>query len=350
MPVYTAALEALRTRIRQGDLRPGDPLGTEMGLSTQYGISRSSVRTAIDALVAEGVVRREAGRGLFVAGQPRQVVTVVVPLLRNIWIAVAQGAKAAGLAHGIHVQVMDANGDVEADVRALRELAATGAGGAIIGSLHHVRLNEAMLALHQQGFPFVVADQQFADLDLPAVVFDDHAAGYRVGQELLARGHRRIAFVGYTQAGSTSRLDGLRDALNDAGVPLPREYLVTVPLRELAAIKPSALLGRVQHLFAQTSRPTAVVCHNEELAALMLRDVLRAAGLRVPTDVSVVTFGLVADVEFLMPRLSLLQLPAEEMGRAAMRLLLPRLRQPGLPPAVQVLAGTWLEGESVAPI
>jgi GntR family transcriptional regulator len=49
--------------IRQGTLRPGDRLGAERDLATRYGVSRSTLRQALDALQQAGVVRRLPGRG-----------------------------------------------------------------------------------------------------------------------------------------------------------------------------------------------------------------------------------------------------------------------------------------------
>jgi DNA-binding GntR family transcriptional regulator len=57
-----ALAHALRTRILDGDLEPGTPL-REQHLSRDYQVSRHTLRAALRALEAEGVVRIEAHRG-----------------------------------------------------------------------------------------------------------------------------------------------------------------------------------------------------------------------------------------------------------------------------------------------
>jgi DNA-binding GntR family transcriptional regulator len=57
-----ALAEALRVRILDGDLEPGIPL-REQRLSADYGVARHTVRAALRALAAEGVVRVEPHRG-----------------------------------------------------------------------------------------------------------------------------------------------------------------------------------------------------------------------------------------------------------------------------------------------
>jgi len=51
------------------ELGVGDAIPSERHLSQQFGLSRMTVRQAVDALVTEGVLVREQGRGTFVAPQ-----------------------------------------------------------------------------------------------------------------------------------------------------------------------------------------------------------------------------------------------------------------------------------------
>ena len=52
-----------------GELRVGDAIPSERALSERFGVSRMTVRQAIESLVADGVLEREHGRGTFVAPQ-----------------------------------------------------------------------------------------------------------------------------------------------------------------------------------------------------------------------------------------------------------------------------------------
>ena len=61
-----ALVESLRARILDGDLAPGERL-VEKGLTDAYGVARHSLRAALRALAAEGVVRIEPHRGASVA-------------------------------------------------------------------------------------------------------------------------------------------------------------------------------------------------------------------------------------------------------------------------------------------
>lgn len=67
LPFYHQIYEILRNRILQGDLQPGDMLPPESELIEHYQVSRITVRQALDALVKDGLIYRQRGRGSFVA-------------------------------------------------------------------------------------------------------------------------------------------------------------------------------------------------------------------------------------------------------------------------------------------
>lgn len=66
----TRLAEVLRGRIMRGDYRPGGRIDTEAELSATFGLSRTTVRAAIRALVDEGYLRSRQGSGTYVADDP----------------------------------------------------------------------------------------------------------------------------------------------------------------------------------------------------------------------------------------------------------------------------------------
>lgn len=58
--------QSLESSIRQGQLRPGDRLPTEVAMVAQFGVSRTVVREAISRLKSSGLVESKQGSGVYV--------------------------------------------------------------------------------------------------------------------------------------------------------------------------------------------------------------------------------------------------------------------------------------------
>lgn len=65
--LYHQILISLRGRIESGEIGVGDRLPSEADLVREFGVSRTTARRALDELRREGLVRREPGRGTFLA-------------------------------------------------------------------------------------------------------------------------------------------------------------------------------------------------------------------------------------------------------------------------------------------
>jgi GntR family transcriptional regulator len=67
IPLYYQLVETLRERIRSGELKPGTQLPPERDLSEHFGISRMTVRQALQFLVNEEALVARQGLGTFIA-------------------------------------------------------------------------------------------------------------------------------------------------------------------------------------------------------------------------------------------------------------------------------------------
>jgi GntR family transcriptional regulator len=113
IPLYGKVEEILASEIAQGDLQPGDRLPSEDELLSRFGVSRITVRRAIQNLIQRGIVEIRRGRGTFVlAPKISQELTKLTGFVEDMD---AHGRKASAhvIGHGV----------VVANARVARQLA-----------------------------------------------------------------------------------------------------------------------------------------------------------------------------------------------------------------------------------
>lgn len=165
--------------------------------------------------------------------------------------------------------------------------------------------------------PVVFIDRHPVGLAADAVLVDDHA-GARLGVDhLIARGHRRIAYVGDPPAIDTTRLrlEGYQASLAAAGIPLREDYVVTLD-PSLADSHPL-----VTQLLALEQPPTAVFSASTRCSLRVLVP-LHQTGR---TDVAFVSFGDFATAQALTPPVTVIDHSPELIGRLAAGRLLRRM-------------------------
>lgn len=92
-PAYQVVCDAIQREILSARLTPGQQLPTETELAKQFGLTRHTVREGLRILEEGGLVRREAGRRLYVATPshldiaPRAVRTLLLQRVtyRDLW-------------------------------------------------------------------------------------------------------------------------------------------------------------------------------------------------------------------------------------------------------------------------
>ncbi len=172
---------------------------------------------------------------------------------------------------------------------------------------------------------------------------DNVDAGRCVTQYLLDRGHRRILFLGQDNRYpvTVNRRQGYAQALATAGVPMRERW--TVPTRFIENTTDSALLTSI---FTEAERPTAVVSMDDNLSIALIT-FLRGLNLRVPRDVSIVSFNNSAAGQYNTPALTTVDVDACQLGERAMTLIIDMVRGHVVKPEHIIVPYRLIERDSV---
>ncbi|HUS53689.1 MAG TPA: LacI family DNA-binding transcriptional regulator, partial [Thermohalobaculum sp.] len=319
-PVQKRAQRRRSNHVRVADvaLAAGVSGATVSRALNRTGTVCDAVRRRIeDAVIELGYVPNGAARAL--ASQRSHAIGLIVPTLENTNFAITAEAAQRRLVDASYNLIVASTGyDPARESDQIQSLVAHGVDGIILVGAQ--RDPDVTDFLKSRCVPYVVTWLLASD-DTPCVGFDNAEAARRLASHLLDLGHRQIGVIaGLTKNNdrAAARLEGVRRALGERGLALPRELLIERPYR----IAEGQFALRA--LLATSPQPTAVVCGNDQLAFGALIECGRQ-GIAVPDEVSIVGFD---DLEFasqIVPALTTIHVPAEQIGLRAAEYLLAKI-------------------------
>ena len=142
------------------------------------------------------------------------------------------------------------------------------------------------------------------------ICIDDYAAAREMTDHLLSLGHTNIAFIkGHpNQYSSEERLRGFEEAMESAGVVVPKRNIVQGFFTYQSGLDAARkLIGR------KSSPPTAIFASNDDMAAACLA-VCASKGLAAPRDISIAGFDDSPIASCVYPRLTTVRQPLFDMA------------------------------------
>jgi LacI family transcriptional regulator len=247
-----------------------------------------------------------------------KTIGLVLPRLTDGVLAVMfEAAEDRARSHGYQAVALSTRDDPGEARKQVKRLLERDVDGLIIATATSV--DPVLDRLAASGVPFVLLNRVSGSH--PAVASDDRLGGYLATKHLLGRGHERIGYIAGPLSTSTSslRLDGYRHAHAEMGVPVDDQLIVEANFRADGGLDGA---GR---LLAADRPPTALFAASDA-TALGAMAAARDLGLRIPGDLAVVGFNDTEVAALLPVPLTSVALPLEDMGAAAVELLLTRLR------------------------
>ncbi|RYD44875.1 MAG: LacI family DNA-binding transcriptional regulator [Sphingomonadales bacterium] len=157
-----------------------------------------------------------------------------------------------------------------------------------------------------------------SDLDRGMVVaMDEVAAGHAVAAHILSLGHRRVGIIlgDPSHAASRGRLEGYRQAFNEAGVAIDGALVGTGDFTYDVGYRVAL------EILDRPVRPTAILAQNDDMAVAAIA-AARDLGLSIPQDLSVAGFDNSEVSRTAWPQLTTIHQPVREMAwDAANRLI-----------------------------
>jgi LacI family transcriptional regulator len=295
--------------------------------------TRRAVRAAADEL---GYILSARGRSLSTR-TTGQIGIVVSDLGNPFYLQVLDRFHDALARAGRTMLVLTPDGD---DQALLSRLLDGSMDGAILTTT--VLSSTVPAQLVRRHFPFALLNRTVDDAPCDMCVVDNVAGARLAAEELVHLGHTQIAalFGPATTSTGRDREAGFRAVLDEAAIALPEARVRSGPF--------DYAYGHASVPDLLESRPTAIFCAND-VVALGAFNALRAAGVRIPEDLTLIGFDDIAVASWEVFQLTTVRQDIDRMVQTAADMVLERIDAPGRPPDQVVLEPALVERATHGP-
>ena len=203
------------------------------------------------------------------------------------------------------------------------------------------------LRAFQQRAPIVLVDRDVSRLTCSKVLLRNELAARQLVGALYRSGHRRIGILAPSADLSIGRerAAGYSKALRGYGLPARPELLFVGDMFPASGEKAADYFFRM----GEKSRPTAILSCSDVMTIGLLRGLAKLS-VRVPRDVSVVSFDDTDYFPFMNPPITCTAQPVERFGSHAAQLLVAEIEKETSEPQTIRLNGTLIVRRSVRDI
>lgn len=350
-PKYLQARSILIDAIRGGRILPGEKLPSTKEISHLLSISLITAHKALEGLVEAGWLRREVGRGTFVRDDVDP--SSLSQRTLHIGLIIETHVSISDYYHGTIIQAL--RSCAAADDRRIEfffhdrfDLRDKGNGSVGAICMHPSAEARAKVETLASQHPVVVLGGRYDRSSVPTVDCDNVTGAAKAVDALHALGHKRFLLLGAPQnlSNSRDRIEGATQALLRHGLPVqPQDCVITRDSVSLDDVSDQTLRRRL----TAADRPTAIVACGFYLALAAMHTV-RALGLSIPNEVSVIGFDDPVGAAMLNPPMATVRQPLPLMAKTAYEKICTAIAEPHNADGAQVfLPAELVLRESIGP-
>jgi len=186
--------------------------------------------------------------------------------------------------------------------------------------------------MDEENMPYVVVARREEEYDAPFAVCDNFQGALELTKHLISQGHTRIGYTSWDEEWTTNqdRMKGYRQALAEAEIPFDPDLIVSITR------DPENRYAAVNQLLDLPHPPTAIFAFHDYVAIQALR-AATDRGLRVPEDLAITGFDNMYSSLITNPPITTVNQPVQEIGQAAVEILLDQISKSNQTPAQAIL-------------
>ncbi|MCF8226025.1 MAG: LacI family transcriptional regulator [Bacteroidales bacterium] len=246
-----------------------------------------------------------------------KTIALILPVLSNPFFAsIASEINLLMYKHGYMTILTDCDENIDIENATLNKIQSYNIEGLLIAPSGDKY--EKILYLHDTGLPVVCIDRYFEGLDIPYVATDNYAGAYSATEELIKKGHKNIVCIQGNKESSPNRqrVKGFQDALMKANITQ-------------ATVQGDAFSmenGYIETMLILKGKniPTAIFTLSNTIALGCMK-ALKEENIKIPEDISLITYDNSLYFDFLKTPLSSIEQPLSEISKIAVRILMAKI-------------------------
>ncbi|WP_342076927.1 LacI family DNA-binding transcriptional regulator [Yoonia sp. SS1-5] len=251
---------------------------------------------------------------------------------------IVQGIQKAMETSGKTLLIADTGGQSDRVPQLIRTFEEHRVEGIIYVADHHRKVSLPPVSKSTK----LVLANCYDDAGSPAILPNDYQGQLTLVNSLIAKGHRRIAYLSLNARLEATKLrtKGYQDALAAAGIKFDPALLIPADIDTADPDTEVQLLWDAIDRILSLPEPPTVICFGNDRMAMRAYGILRSRGLSLPDDLSVAGYDnhrLIT--ETLYPTLMSAELPYAAIGIRATELLLAMISGTTAEPTTPILIG-----------
>lgn len=306
----------------------GDRFSSEPQLVLKYGVSRQTVRKALQSLIDEGYLKPIKGSGTYVTEKAvarrykksYSIGILVTYLSDYIFPTIIRELEETFTEAGFTVQLASTGNSTLKERELLLKMLSNRVDGIVLEPTKsalpnpNADLYENLLA---QNFPVITIHSSYNNMPFPTVALDDEAAGFMAAAHLLEKKYESVAAILKSDdLQGHRRYQGVLRAHRAYAKNFDDQKVFWYTTEDIKTFP-----GQAEAIMKRIEGSRAVVCYNDQIA-LMLEDILLAHGARIPEDYALVSIDDSKLAPLAPVPLTSVKSPIKEIGQTAARHLL----------------------------
>lgn len=341
-PLYEQIEKFVKRKIKDGELKPGDPIGSHKDLSIEYNVSIITIKKALSNLVNEGILYTRVGKGTYVSEQPQKKLDIsqyktIGLVLRDIkhpfFSMIVHGVEERAYELGYNILLSSSSNKIEKEESQINHFRKIGVDGLIIASLSlEYRATDYIQKIHRENFPYIMVSYMH-DPDYWYVGSDQELGGFMATEHLIKLGYKSVGYlhIGKGNLLSEVRKNGYNRALNEYNIPFDPDLVYFLGKENFDSGTDRFQLGYEfgKSFKSLQKKPDALLIYSD-LTALGFEQAAMEEGIVIPDDIAIVGFDDITLSQYSSVPLTTIHQPSDKIGRMAVDIIQKRIDGSGV--------------------